>query len=183
MWSIPRAWRARDLVRVPGLLSLGRLGLAAVFPFTVGYGAWPIVVVALSGLSDVLDGWYARRFHEETATGAVVDAFADKVFVITVAVTLLATRLLSAGELLLFGVRDIGEVVLGVRLAAGRRPLLGRAPSRASKIATLAQYLAVLAVLGGCGHHRLLISVAASAGALGALSYWSCASTESSRRR
>jgi phosphatidylglycerophosphate synthase len=180
MWAIPREWRARDLVRVPGLLSLGRLGLGALFPFTVGHAWWPTAVVTLAGSSDVVDGWYARRFHEESPTGAVVDAFADKAFVVAVAVTLLATRSLSPGELMLLGVRDIGEVALGLRLAAGRRRLLGRAPSLAGKIATFTQYLAVLAILGGSRHRRTLIGVAACAGAVGALSYWLRASGESS---
>jgi hypothetical protein len=86
--------------------------------------------------------------------------------------------LLSPGELVLLGVRDIGEVALGMRLAAGRRRLLGRAPSVAGKIATLTQYVAVLAVLGGSGHRGMLIGVAACAGAAAALSYWARASDE-----
>ncbi|MBS2018843.1 MAG: CDP-alcohol phosphatidyltransferase family protein [Deltaproteobacteria bacterium] len=80
---MPSTYSARDLVRVPGLLSLSRLPLAVAFGFTVvSQPPLALTFLALAGLSDVLDGWYARRYGQATRTGAVLDAIVDKVFVL-----------------------------------------------------------------------------------------------------
>ena len=51
---------------------------------------WPFwTLYVLCGLSDIVDGWLARRFHTESKTGAVLDSVADIIFVVCCAVTLL----------------------------------------------------------------------------------------------
>ena len=87
----------RDLVRIPGLLSLSRVPLAVVFSFVVGRPVLALGVLVGAGLTDVLDGWYARRFGQVTATGAALDPITDKLFVLTVAITLVVTGQLSVG--------------------------------------------------------------------------------------
>ena len=47
-----------------------------------------VVVLALSGLSDMLDGKIARRFNQISALGKVLDPVADKLTQITIAVML-----------------------------------------------------------------------------------------------
>ena len=64
-----------------------RVPLAAAFPFF-----WWTARSrrSRSGLTDLLDGWYARKFGQVTATGAAIDPSTDKVFVLTVVGTLVA---------------------------------------------------------------------------------------------
>ena len=64
-------YRARDLLLVPGLLSLARVPLACVFPFVIGWPLIALAVLLVAGFTDVADGWYARRFDQATSTGAV----------------------------------------------------------------------------------------------------------------
>ena len=101
-------YQARDLMRVPGLLSLSRMPLATAFPFAVIRPVLAFCILIGAGLTDVLDGWYARRFHQVTATGAVLDAVTDKLFVLTVAITLVVTGQLTASSVLLLSTREIG---------------------------------------------------------------------------
>jgi phosphatidylglycerophosphate synthase len=114
-------YHGRDLVRAPGLLSLSRIPLAFVFPFVVGRPWLAFAVLLGAGLTDVLDGWYARRFHQVTATGSVIDPITDKIFVMTVAVTLVvlsevgATALVGVGAAFTYWRRE---------LRAARRDLL-----------------------------------------------------------
>ena len=117
-------YRARDLVRIPGLLSLCRLPLAVVFPFCARRPEWALVVLAAAAVSDVLDGWVARRFHEETRTGALLDGVMDKVFVVTVLGTLVAARSITIVHVMLLGTRELGELVLiAAALMLRPRPL------------------------------------------------------------
>ena len=57
--------------------------------------SWPFwLLYVLCGLSDILDGWLARRLHAETEAGAIWDSAADIVFV-----ACCATRLLPVLEI------------------------------------------------------------------------------------
>ena len=80
-------YRAADLGRAPNLLSLARIPLALLFPFASRSVPAALLVLGLAGLTDVLDGWLARRLGAETAIGAVIDPVADKIFALTVMVT------------------------------------------------------------------------------------------------
>lgn len=174
-WRFWRDLSARDLVRVPGLLSLSRIPLAAAFPLTLGHAAWGIGVLLAAGATDLLDGWYARRFHQESRTGAALDGMTDKVFVLTVVASLTAFGAMSVFEVLLLGTREIGELALAVRLAAdprGRRRARVRSANRAGKIATTLQYGAIVAILLGLEQRAVLIGATALAGIIASASYW-----------
>lgn len=161
-------YRARDLLRVPCLLSLARVPLAAAFPLVVADPRWAFGVLALSGISDVLDGWWARRFHQTSDLGAALDGITDKIFVLAVALTLLVTARLSTLEVLLLGARDLGEMLLLVALLRRRDARVRHEQPRADvfgKATTLLQFVAVsLALLG----HPARTWAAWGAGLLGA---------------
>ena len=143
-------YEARDLLRVPSILSLARVPLAVVFPFVVGDLRMALAVLALAGFSDVLDGWWARRFHQTTALGAVLDGATDKVFVLAVAVTLFATRRLTGLEVGLLGARDAGELLLAARVALHGDAQGLHEEQRAGawgKATTFAQFAAVVLAL------------------------------------
>jgi cardiolipin synthase len=53
-----------------------------------------LIIVFLAGLSDVLDGFAARRWHQRTKVGTLIDPLADKILLST-AFILLAVRSLG----------------------------------------------------------------------------------------
>src|SRR5262245_63420825 len=81
-------YRAADLIKLPNVVSLLRLPLAAAFPFAARRPKAALLVLLAAGATDVLDGWLARRRGEATALGAVIDPVADKVFALSVMGTL-----------------------------------------------------------------------------------------------
>lgn len=65
---------------VPNLLSLLRLCMIPAFVILYAhafYGASAAVLI-LSGVTDLVDGWYARRFNAVSDVGKVLDPIADK---------------------------------------------------------------------------------------------------------
>ena len=70
-------------------ITAGRIGLALALlfiqPLTVPFYA----VYILCGLSDMADGFIARKTHTESVFGAKLDSIADFVFVITALVRIL----------------------------------------------------------------------------------------------
>ncbi len=78
---------------LPNQLTVARIGLAGAFFVLVGlyeYGAanmqWLLntafVVYVIAGITDILDGWIARRWNLTSAFGRIVDPFVDKVLVV-----------------------------------------------------------------------------------------------------
>jgi len=71
---------------VPNILSSFRLVLSFLFP-VVPEAAWIWLVIGGGG-SDALDGWIARRWNAQSKTGAILDAVADKTFVLSALLTI-----------------------------------------------------------------------------------------------
>jgi CDP-diacylglycerol--glycerol-3-phosphate 3-phosphatidyltransferase len=78
---------------VPNQLTVGRIALALGFFVLLGLwdagSPWGQVllnvafsVYILAGITDVLDGWIARKWKLESAFGRIVDPFVDKVLVV-----------------------------------------------------------------------------------------------------
>src|SRR5262245_18683745 len=105
-------YRLRDLLLLPGLLSLARLPLALCFAFSLSFPIVAFSVLLLSALTDVLDGWYARHHGEETETGAAFDPVIDKIFMLTVAISLVVAERLTVAQALLLGTRELLELPL-----------------------------------------------------------------------
>jgi cardiolipin synthase (CMP-forming) len=168
-------YSARDLFRIPGLLTLVRVPLAIAFVLLVHRPLFAFVVLLLAGASDLLDGWYARRFGQSSATGALADAVVDKVFVGIVAVSLVVSGTLGPAEVLLLGVRDFGEIMLGAFLLETKPAELAR-PRKAlslSKATTALQFVTVAVALAGLSTVGMFAFVTAVLGALAVAEYWS----------
>ena len=74
---------------MPNVISALRIaGSVGLLFFDVA--GWPFwVLYALCGISDMVDGWLARKLNAETKGGAVLDSVADIVFVACSAIRLL----------------------------------------------------------------------------------------------
>jgi CDP-diacylglycerol--glycerol-3-phosphate 3-phosphatidyltransferase/cardiolipin synthase len=166
-------YRLRDLLLPPAWLSLLRVPLAVCFVALVNHPLAAFAVLVAAGASDLLDGWLARRYHLVTATGAALDPITDKVFVLTVAVALVASRHLAPSSVLLLSTRELGEIVLMVWLAAHRAPHVTEpAANGPGKLATVVQFVTVGWMLFRAPWLNVWLVTTAIAGALAAFSYW-----------
>ena len=75
--------------RLPNAISVFRIAgsLGLLFCDVAGWLFW--LLYALCGISDMVDGWLARKLHVETKAGAVCDSVSDIVFVACCAIRLL----------------------------------------------------------------------------------------------
>ena len=74
---------------IPNILSAFRLAGAVCLLFIDPAGAAFWVIYGLCGVSDMADGYLARRLHAESKAGAVLDSVADICFVVCCAIRLL----------------------------------------------------------------------------------------------
>jgi cardiolipin synthase (CMP-forming) len=168
-------YRIRDLVLVPNLLSVARVPLAVAFPLVARSRALALGVLGVAALSDVLDGWVARRLGQATPMGALVDGVTDKIFAASVLGTLVASRSLSPSSAILLATRELGELPLALRIATSRPARLvdiDRRANRLGKIATVLELTTVVAVIVKARGQRVLLGATAVCGAVAAASYW-----------
>ena len=75
--------------RLPNVISGLRIAGSICLLFCDVF-SWPFwVLYASCGISDMVDGWLARKLHAETEAGAVCDSVSDIVFVACCAIRLL----------------------------------------------------------------------------------------------
>ena len=105
-----------------------------------------LLVFALAGFSDALDGYLAKRYHWTSRLGALLDPLADKLMLVSGFVALAWLGLISPWLVGLVILRDV-VIVTGAIVYHMRIEKLEAAPSLVSKLNTLAQILLVLAVM------------------------------------
>jgi CDP-diacylglycerol--glycerol-3-phosphate 3-phosphatidyltransferase/cardiolipin synthase len=170
------AYQARHLLLAPNLISLVRLPLACAFPFVADRPPAALTVLAVAGVSDVLDGWLARTRGQVTATGAVVDGVTDKLFVAAVAVTLVVSGHLPWIGIVLLATRELGELPLVAWWALSSHGRRKRAEEQRAnwlgKIATGFQVATVIAAIVGHPARDPLLGLTAIVGLVAGASYW-----------
>lgn len=129
-------------------LTVLRIVLIPVFVTLMVYrqsGA-ALVVFGTAALTDLLDGWVARRRRSQSRLGAFLDPMADKLLLTASFVTLTYLRLLPFWVTAVVISRDVVLVVgtLGIHMAGGR---VHPRPTLTGKAATFFQVLTVLAGL------------------------------------
>ncbi len=105
-----------------------------------------LVIFAIAGISDALDGFLAKHNHWESRLGSILDPIADKLLLVASFTTLAWLGLLPMWLLWLVIGRDLMIVLGGVayHYVVGQFELL---PLWSSKINTVMQILLVLLVM------------------------------------
>jgi cardiolipin synthase (CMP-forming) len=105
-----------------------------------------LVIAIIAGLSDLLDGWLAKRYGWSSALGAWLDPIADKLFVL-IALTMLALNgLLPMWLVAVVLVRDLLIIAGAVAYHWLVAPLLVQ-PRLLSKFNTVLEIVLLVAVL------------------------------------
>jgi CDP-diacylglycerol--glycerol-3-phosphate 3-phosphatidyltransferase len=120
-----------DALNLPNLLTMGRVAVIPLVILLMDRGSpkdcwWAALVYSAAALTDLIDGWLARRMHVVSVLGKFLDPLADKLLVMAVLIYMVpmgriptwAVTLLLARELSVTGLRSIASSE-GVVIAAG----------------------------------------------------------------
>lgn len=137
----------RYLAFIPNILSTLRLGLALFFPFSPEE-LW-IWIIAGSAATDFLDGWCARRWKVSSWQGGLLDAVADKMFMISALLTFV-----MAGNFAIWWIPAVIARDLTVGIAAAYAAIIRSWTSFrdmgarwSGKIATAGQFILLITVV------------------------------------
>ncbi len=145
----------QDALNVPNLLTFGRIAIIPLVLWLIGRGSprdclWAAIVYSLAALTDLIDGWLARRMNIVSILGKFLDPLADKLLVMATLIWMVpmgripgwAVVLLLAREISITGLRSIASSE-GVIIAAGE----------GGKSKTALQMVGILCLIIGYPYH------------------------------
>jgi len=156
MNRVLESWKeiGQDSINLPNFLTLVRICLIPVFVVvflapTPDRSLVAAVIFTVAAVTDLLDGYIARRTGQITKLGKLLDPIADKLLVLSALILLVNVDRVSALVALLIIARELA--VTGVRaIAAGERLIIAAETTGKYKMA-LQVVAIVLLILEGTG--------------------------------
>ena len=99
----------QSVVTIPNAISALRLLLVPVFAYLIvtRNDGEAIAVLMLSGATDYLDGYLARRLHQESALGRLLDPAADRLYILCTLLGLAWRDIVPVWLVVLIVARDV----------------------------------------------------------------------------
>ena len=94
---------------LPNLLSMIRLAGVPVFLWLVlvpEADGWALGLLVLSGITDFLDGWLARKLDQTSVVGQILDPVADRLYILAVVIALALRDIIPWWVAILLPLRD-----------------------------------------------------------------------------
>lgn len=156
MNRVLEAWRdiGAESINVPNVLTLARILLIPVFIIlfvhpTPSQSLAAAIVFVVAAVTDMLDGYIARRTGQVTKLGKLLDPIADKLLVLSALILLMNVDRVSALVVLLIVARELA--VTGIRaIAAGEGMIIPAETTGKYKMA-LQVVAIILLILEGTG--------------------------------
>jgi CDP-diacylglycerol--glycerol-3-phosphate 3-phosphatidyltransferase len=138
-----------ELFNLPNLLTMGRVAVIPVFILLTYYGDpvssyWSAFIYAGAAVTDVIDGWLARRWNLVTVLGKFLDPLADKLIVMAALVMLVRLGRVASGLVIVLLAREF--VITGLRSVAAAEGMV-IAAGQGGKWKTALQLTGITALL------------------------------------
>jgi len=146
---------AQDAVNIPNLLTFARILMIPLCLWfldqdTPRAGFWSAIVFTLAAITDILDGYLARKLGVVSVLGKLIDPLADKLIVMATLVWLVPMGRMPAWAVIVLLAREFSVTALrsvaaseGVIISAGQE----------GKVKTALQMIGIIALLVGYPYH------------------------------
>ncbi len=104
------------LITVPNLLSLSRILLIPLWWWLMqaGHALWGALLIVYAIISDVADGWIARRYSQSSNWGRILDPLGDKIAALVIGLFCVLYRDMPPAAFALTVARDMALLVGGI---------------------------------------------------------------------
>lgn len=128
---------------IPNILSFCRIILITPFVklFLDKNYIGAVIVIVISGLTDIVDGFIARRFHQESELGKILDPLADKLTLIAVGICLIFIEPYVLPVMIILVLKDLLMLVCGSHIV--RHGIIPPKSKWYGKIGTFLFYITV----------------------------------------
>jgi CDP-diacylglycerol--glycerol-3-phosphate 3-phosphatidyltransferase len=157
----PRRTLAADALNLPNLLTMGRIVAIPFFVWlldtpTPVRGFWACMVYTAAAITDVLDGYLARKLGVVSVLGKFLDPLADKLIVMAALVWLVPMGRIPAWVVVLLLARELS--VTGLRSVAASEGVVISA-GQEGKTKTALQMIGIVALVLGYPFHLSYLGI------------------------
>ena len=150
-----RRTMAQDALNLPNLLTFARVVAIPFFVWllevpTPARGFWAAIVFTAAAVTDMLDGYLARRLGVVSVLGKFLDPLADKLIVMAALVWMVPMHRIDAWVVVLLLAREMS--VMGLRSVAASEGVVISA-GQEGKTKTALQMIGIVALLLGYPYH------------------------------
>lgn len=135
-------------MNIPNILTSIRIALIPMFVvlFYMNQLMLALLTFVVAGITDVLDGYIARKYNLVSDVGKVLDPLADKLMLMAVLICLASANLVPFWVLIIIAIKEVFMVYGGIRLYFSKTQII--IPSNIyGKLGTVAFYFAIFLVL------------------------------------
>jgi CDP-diacylglycerol--glycerol-3-phosphate 3-phosphatidyltransferase len=138
-----------EFLNLPNMLTMARIAIIPVFVLLIYYGD-PVssylsaAIYGAASVTDVVDGWLARRRNLVTVVGKFLDPLADKLIVMSALVMLVRLGRIASGLVIILLSREL--IVSGLRTIAATEGMV-IAAGQGGKWKTALQLTGIVALL------------------------------------
>src|SRR3974390_837148 len=152
---------AQDALNLPNLLTFARIVAIPFFVWllespTPERGFWASIVFTLAALTDMLDGYLARKLGVVSVLGKFLDPLADKLIVMAALVWMVPMGRIPAWAVVLLLAREIS--VTGLRSVAASEGVVISA-GQEGKTKTALQMIGIVALVLGYPYHLSYLGI------------------------
>lgn len=101
--------RSDRVLTIPNVISMIRLAGVPLFLWLIlgpEEDGWALVVLMLSGITDYLDGYLARKLNQTSRLGEILDPVADRLYILATVIGLAARDIIPIWLAVLLPLRD-----------------------------------------------------------------------------
>ena len=137
------------IIHVPNILTVMRMLLVPVFIYLLFWGGdhsylLALVIFITAGVTDIVDGYLARKLKIESTFGKLLDPLADKLLVLSALISFVTMGLIYAWMVALIVLRDVVVTTIRFLLERSATPM---ATSNVAKGKTAVQIAIVILIL------------------------------------
>ncbi len=134
---------------LPNILTFFRILLTPLFIYILFWGGengypWALAIFVTAGVTDIIDGYLARRLKVESRIGKMLDPVADKILVLSAFISFVTMDLIFLWMVILIILRDV--LITVIRYLLEKRGM-AMATSNLAKAKTGVQVTSVIVIL------------------------------------
>jgi len=149
----------RELFYIPNIISIIRILL--IFPL-IYFLSYPslnsktivITILILMYISDILDGYLARKLNQISETGKIIDPLADKIAIVSAVIVLFLQGKIETWFFIVVVLRDLLILIFGLYLKTKNKVVL--MSNYPGKIAVLSIGITILLIIINDNNSELL---------------------------
>ena len=153
-------------MNIPNILTTIRFCLVGVFIYVFNNSAiennlkWGIIIFIIAGITDILDGYIARKYDMITKWGKLMDPLADKLMLIVVLISLYTLEIVPLLVIIVVLAKELLMVLGAIFLYKNRKTVVQS--NFFGKAASAAFYVAIIALVFNIPYAYYMLGAAVS---------------------